>query len=46
MGGSMMMIPSARAGAGGEAKVKAVAKSKRVNRAAIRFIGSSFVDVR
>jgi hypothetical protein len=41
MGGSMMMIPSARAGVGGEAKAKAEAQSKRVNRATIRFIGAS-----
>jgi len=31
----MMMMPSARAGVGGEAKAKAEAKIKKVNRATI-----------
>ena len=38
MGGSMMMIPSARAGVAGEAMAKAEAQRKRVNRATMRFM--------
>jgi hypothetical protein len=42
----MMMMPSARAGVGGEAKAKAEAKSKKVMRATIvRFIGYSSIGV-
>jgi hypothetical protein len=38
MGGSMIMMPSARAGVGGKAKAKAEAKRKSVNRPIMRFI--------